>query len=108
MPFGASSSVVAWHRIGDLLLCIARDILFLPVFRYVDDYFCAERYSHSHASNIYTPCMFVCLRPETMESGMDMFARMVRALLGPTAVSERKLECGRELEVLGILVRFVW
>ena len=43
MPFGATASVVAWHRIGALLSEIARKLLHLPVFRYVDDYFAAER-----------------------------------------------------------------
>ena len=43
MPFGATSSVVAWHRIGELISTIARRILHLPVLRYVDDYFAADR-----------------------------------------------------------------
>ena len=42
MPFGATASVIAWHRVGALLLEIARRVLHLPVFRYVDDYFAAE------------------------------------------------------------------
>ena len=44
MPFGATSSVVAWHRIGELIATIARRLLHLPVLRYVDDYFAADRY----------------------------------------------------------------
>ena len=44
MPFGATSSVYSWHRIGDLILKIARRILFIPMCRYVDDYFCPERW----------------------------------------------------------------
>ena len=40
-----------------------------------------------------------------MRHGMDTFARLIRLLLGATAVSERKLECGHELVVLGILVQ---
>lgn len=42
-PFGASSSVYAWHRVGALIGAIARKLLHLPVFRYVDDYFAVER-----------------------------------------------------------------
>ncbi len=30
MPFGATASVVAWHRVGALLATIARDVLHLP------------------------------------------------------------------------------
>lgn len=43
MPFGAASSVWAWHRIGALLCTVARRILHLPVYRYVDDYFSMDR-----------------------------------------------------------------
>jgi hypothetical protein len=43
MPFGATSSVRAWHRVGALLAHLARKLLFLPVLRYVDDYFSCER-----------------------------------------------------------------
>lgn len=45
MPFGATASVVAWHRIGAFMATTAREVLHLPVYRYVDDYFAAERYS---------------------------------------------------------------
>jgi hypothetical protein len=43
MPFGATASVVAWSNIGELIQDIARNVLRIPVFRYVDDYFAAER-----------------------------------------------------------------
>ena len=86
MPFGASSSVYAWHRVGHLLGAIARRTLFVAVGRYVDDFFGVER-----------KC--------TMEHAMGCFARLVRALLGATAVADRKLECGHELTVLGMLVQ---
>jgi hypothetical protein len=43
MPFGAASSVWAWHRIGALLCSIARKVLHLPVYRYVDDFFAVDR-----------------------------------------------------------------
>lgn len=42
-PFGATSSVHAWERIGELICKIARSMLGLPVMRYVDDYFACER-----------------------------------------------------------------
>ena len=63
MPFGATASVEAWHQIGDVILEIARVLLHMPVYRYVDDYFCAER-------------------TETMRHSMQMFAALVRLLLG--------------------------
>ena len=45
MPFGATASVAAWSSVGELILDIARELLMLPVFRYVDDYFAAERHA---------------------------------------------------------------
>ena len=35
---------------------------------------------------------------------MQCFARLVRAILGPTAVSAKKLDYGRELVILGVRV----
>ena len=46
MPFGATASVVAWHKLGGLLQKIARVMLHAPVYRYVDDYFACERSGH--------------------------------------------------------------
>ena len=46
MPFGAASSVRAWHRVGALICSIARAILHLPIYRYVDDFFAVERFGH--------------------------------------------------------------
>ena len=43
MPFGARSSVEAWERVAGIILVAAREILFLPAFAYVDDFFCPER-----------------------------------------------------------------
>ena len=43
MPFGATSSVYAWHRVGALLCSIARKVLHLAVYRYVDHFFAVER-----------------------------------------------------------------
>ncbi len=43
MPFGAAASGIAWHKIGHLLLMIGRIMLGLPLYRYVDDYFSADR-----------------------------------------------------------------
>ena len=46
MPFGATSSVYAWHCVGEFLAHVARRVLFLPVHRYVDDFFAVERCVH--------------------------------------------------------------
>ena len=44
-------------------------------------------------------------RPETTEHAMNCMARLVRVLLGETAISEKKLESGPSLVVLGVKVR---
>ena len=69
MPFGATSSVVAWHRIGELITALARKLLHLPVFRYVDDWFGADK-------------------PGCAEHAMGCMARLVRALLGESSVAD--------------------
>ena len=47
----------------------------------------------------------VCSRPETMEHGLQCLARLIRVLLGPTAVADKKLACGTRLDVLGIDIK---
>jgi hypothetical protein len=42
-PFGAVSSTHNWERVGDLICSIAKNILGLPMHRYVDDYFACDR-----------------------------------------------------------------
>ena len=43
-------------------------------------------------------------RPETVEHGLDTFVRLVRAVLGQSAIADSKVECGMNLVILGILV----
>ena len=82
-PFGATSSVHAWEREGNLICNVARRLLKLGCFRYVDDF-------------------FGCERAETMEHAMLCMARLIRAMFGATAIADRKLECGLSLTVLGV------
>lgn len=60
MPFGAAASGIAWHKIGNLLLTIGRKLLGIPLYRYVDDYFAADRYDasgvHLDLSNLRGAC----------------------------------------------------
>ena len=58
MPFGATASVLAWDDVGDLLAMIATRLLHLPLFRYVDDYFAADR--QVMVWSVLRPC--ACLR----------------------------------------------
>jgi len=64
--FGAIGSVHAWNRVGEMIAHFARTLLMLPVLRYVDDYFSADR-------------------EDLADHGMMCFDRLVKALMGPTA-----------------------
>ena len=85
-PFGATASVFNWERVGRFLRKIVRKLLHLAMFEYVDDYFAAER-------------------PEVAEHAMLCFARVVRAVLGKTAIAADRLLFGPTLEVLGVVVK---
>ena len=49
-PFGATSSVHTWERVGAAMAVFARRLLHLPVLRYVDDYFSLDRSSKRHTA----------------------------------------------------------
>ena len=82
-PFGAVASVHAWERCGALLWHIVCAILHLPVLRYVDDYFSAES-------------------PTCCKHSMHVFAKLITAVLGSTAISKHKLKWGNPLTILGL------
>ena len=88
-PFGAAASGVAWERIGAAIAHIATFFLYLAMLQYVDDFFGPERV-------------------ETMHSALQCFARLVRALLGQSAIAEAKLECGPSLCILGVDIAMSW
>ena len=82
LPFGGVASVHGWDRVGSLLKYLGMKLLQLPLGRYVDDFWSGDR-------------------AECAKVAMDCFARMVRALLGETAVAVEKLEVGPSLVILG-------
>ena len=53
--------------------------------------------------NIDFTC-FALFRPESVEHAMLCFARLVRALLGNGAVADGKLDSGKSLEILGVVL----
>jgi hypothetical protein len=87
LMFGSLGSVHGWDKIGDTICHIARRSLHLAVGRYVDDFFAAEVAG-------------------TEQHAMECFTRLVRALLGPTAIKAEKVESGLELNVLGLHVSY--
>ena len=84
-PFGATSSEHNWGRIGAVLTALGRGLIFVPVLRYVDDFFCPER-------------------KEGLRDAMRQFAELIRIILGPCAVADGKLQFGNPLGVLGLSV----
>ncbi len=104
-PFGATASVHAWERLGAAICHIARRCLGIALLQYVDDYFAPER------GTAYLSCLFQLFihrfanRPQTMQHALHCFARVVRVLLGPSAVANGKLECGISLCILGVELR---
>ena len=82
-PFGAVASVHAWERVGAAIAHLARKFLKIALLRYVDDMFAPERTA-------------------TMAHALQCLARLIRAILGPTAVADKKLACGKKLDVLGV------
>ena len=85
MPFGALAAVHAWERIGALLCHIACRLLRMAVFRYVDDY-------------------FGCERPAVLEHGLGCLVRLIRLLLGASAVADSKVGFGKKIVLLGVQV----
>ena len=86
LPFGGLACVHGWERAGAFLAAAARKLLRLPVLRYVDDFFSVERKGLA-------------------EHADQCFARLVRALLGPSAMQDRKMAWGPSIVILGLRVR---
>ena len=87
MMFGAVAAVHAWDRVGSLLVYLLRALLKIPALRYVDDFFSADR-------------------PECAAHAKVLFARLIRVLLGSSALAEHKLAHGPRLDILGLSVSF--
>ena len=89
--------------IGELMKAIARRLLFLPVLRFVDDYFAAEQEACAkHAMLIFARCGMLIFQNISIVS--HLMYRLVRVLLGADSISERKLETGNPLVVLGVQI----
>ena len=85
MPFGALAAVHAWERIGALVWRIASRLLRLSLFRYVDDF-------------------FGCERPAVLQHGLGCLVRLIRLLLGGSAIADDKVAFGSSLTLLGVQI----
>ena len=103
-PFGAIGSVHGWERVGAAAAHIARALLKLPMLRYVDDYFGPGR---SVCLLVFVYSLYQCVirhRKETVAHGLQCFVRLIRVLLGRTAIADEKCECGPNLAILGVYI----
>jgi len=128
-PFGAIGAVHGWDRpgahpsqgtftfalfcqtdymSGNLLCAILRRVLKLPLLRYVDDLHGVERAgSVKHAEEIMARCSTPhgsCSRAPPQCATCAFDRRAIRCLLGPTAISQRKLAHGNPLVILGVSI----
>ena len=86
LPFGSTGSVHGWHRVGAALCIFARVLLGLALFQYVDDFFGLDH-------------------PVIAEHALQCFVRLVRAVLGPSAIADKKTDVGASLGILGLHIQ---
>ncbi len=96
---------LAFPCAGDLIKTLARKLLHLPVLRFVDDSFAAERAGAAkHALSIFARRVSLSI-PLRLHSLVGLHVdRLVRCLLGQDAVSVPKLQHGSPLPILGVSV----
>ena len=108
-PFGAIASVHAWERVGAAIAFLARKLLHLPVLRYVDDFFAVDWCALSSIVRSVVQrrhgCVLCRRKKQFLSHSMQSFVRLVRVLLGASSISEKKVECGKKLCVLGVDIR---
>ena len=85
LPFGFTGSVVAWERVGAAIATIIRRALMIGILRYVDDLFAVEQKA-------------------TAKHALQCIARVVRAILGQSALADEKMAVSSKEVVLGIEV----
>ena len=85
-PFGATSSVHSWARVGALIAEAARVLLRIAALRYVDDYFGPDQF-------------------EVVEQAVEQLAELIQLMLGPGAVAPDKIAWGSPLVILGLEIK---
>ena len=100
--FVSIASVHAWERVGAAIAHIARKFLKIAALRYVDDLFAQERCADSLAHCFSWVHVCTLQRRSTMKHALQCLVRLIKILLGPTAVAPKKIECGTSRVVLGV------
>jgi hypothetical protein len=85
MQFGFVGSVYAWERFSNFLWCVIVGLLYIPLGKYVDDFYGVEH-------------------PECIECALECITGVFRAIMGPTSLSCKKILYGNPLGLLGFQV----
>lgn len=105
---GAVSSVHNWERIGAALVAICRRLLRIPILRYVDDLFGVERSGEARLALSPPPLPSHPVDPlrarAKAQHALSCVVRVIRCILGPTSVADKKTESGPSLVILGLAI----
>ena len=85
MPFGFLASVFSWERLGMFIKRVGIVLLRIPLSKYVDDFYAVETAACG-------------------QTALNCLVRVVQALLGPGALSPKKIMIGNPLPLLGFSV----
>ena len=93
MPFGAVSSVVAWHRMGAALSRIIQITAKAPIARYVDNFFgCSRRgLKWTGGTMLYTLCSLVGLLCDPKKSVDGAISMVALGLMVETSLDHSKV-----------------
>jgi hypothetical protein len=84
--FGFTASVDSFDRVGAAIRAIVCRVLRTGILRYVDD-------------------MFACEFSGCVEHAAACVVRLIRVLMGPSAVSDKKVDWGDSLVILGLQIQ---
>ena len=100
MPFGAVSSVVAWHRVGAALSRIIQRNAKAPIARYVDDFFgCSRRgLKWTGGTMLYTLCSLIGLLCDPKKDVDGAVSMIALGLMVETSLDHSKVMVRLEAE----------
>ena len=92
LAFGMIGSVFGWDAIGALLCILLRRLLFLPLLRWVDDFYAVVRQGKGRLVS---------------QHALSCLSRVVRAFLGPSSLADHKLCEGPDTTIIGLVFMYI-